>query len=43
LIKDAWIWPTHKLLPFHNVHPVTKKPIVAERWAGDVEREKAER
>lgn len=41
LIKDAWLWPTHKLLPFHNVHPVTQKPIVAERWAGDIDREKA--
>lgn len=41
LVSDVWLWPTHKLLPFHNVHPVTGKPIVAERWQGDIDRENA--
>lgn len=41
LKDDVWLWPTHKLVPFHNVHPVTGKPIVAERWQGDIDREKA--
>lgn len=41
LKEDVWLWPTHKLVPFHTVHPVTGKPIVAERWQGDIAREKA--
>ncbi|NWK97629.1 hypothetical protein DM806_18605 [Sphingobium lactosutens] len=43
LIADHWLWPTHKLVPFHMVHPVTGKPIVAERWQGDIDREQAAR
>ena len=39
LIKDPWLWPTHKLLPFHMPHPVTGKEIVAQRWQGDIDRE----
>ncbi|HEX7761320.1 MAG TPA: nuclear transport factor 2 family protein [Caulobacteraceae bacterium] len=35
LKQDAWLWPTHKVVPFHNLHPVTGKPITAERWSGD--------
>lgn len=41
LIPDHWLWPTHKLFPFHFPHPVTGKEIVAERWQGDIDREKA--
>ena len=41
LKEDVWLWPTHKVVPFHNLHPVTGEPIVAERWQGDIEREKA--
>ena len=41
LIEDHWLWPTHKLVPFHMKHPVTGKEIVAERWQGDVERDLA--
>ena len=39
LIKDVWLWPTHKVVPFHNRHPVTGEPIVPQRWQGDIERE----
>jgi carotenoid cleavage dioxygenase len=38
LIDDHWLWPTHKLLPFHMKHPITGEDMVAERWQGDVER-----
>ena len=38
--KDVWLWPTHKVVPFHNKHPVTGKEIVPERWQGDIDREK---
>jgi hypothetical protein len=42
LITDVWLWPTRKVVPFHNVHPVTGKPIVPERWTGDIKREERE-
>lgn len=38
LIEDAWLWPTHKVVPFHMPHPVTGKEIVPERWQGDIDR-----
>lgn len=38
LQDEVWLWPTHKLVPFHNLHPVTGKPIVAERAKADAER-----
>lgn len=41
LKEDVWLWPTHKIVPFHNLHPVTGEPIVAERWQGDIDREQA--
>ena len=41
LIKDHWLWPTHKLMPFHMPHPVTGEEIVAQRWQGDIDRENA--
>ncbi len=41
LIEDHWLWPTHKLLPFHMKHPITGEEMVAERWEGDIAREKA--
>lgn len=41
LIADHWLWPTHKVVPFHMPHPVTGKPIVPERWEGDIAREQA--
>jgi hypothetical protein len=42
VLKDGvWLWPTHKVVPFHNAHPVTGAPIVPERWQGDIDREKA--
>lgn len=41
LIEDHWLWPTHKLLPFHMKHPITGEEMVAQRWQGDVKREKA--
>jgi SnoaL-like domain len=37
---DVWLWPTHKVVPFHNLHPVTGQPIVPERWQGDIDRAK---
>lgn len=43
LIEDHWLWPTHKLVPFHMPHPVTGKEIVAERWQGDIDRENTAR
>ena len=39
LIEDHWLWPTHKLLPFHMKHPITGEEMVAERWEGDKKRE----
>ncbi|MFM5923845.1 MAG: nuclear transport factor 2 family protein [Novosphingobium sp.] len=41
LIEEHWLWPTHKLLPFHMKHPITDEEMVAERWQGDIDREKA--
>ncbi|WP_428334790.1 nuclear transport factor 2 family protein [Novosphingobium sp.] len=41
LIEGHWLWPTHKVMPFHMKHPVTGKEIVAERWQGDINRENA--
>ncbi|OYU33449.1 nuclear transport factor 2 family protein [Novosphingobium sp. PASSN1] len=41
LIKDHWLWPTHKLNAFHMKHPVTGQEIVAQRWQGDIDRENA--
>jgi carotenoid cleavage dioxygenase len=41
LIDDHWLWPTHKLLPFHMKHPITGKEMVAQRWQGDEDRAKA--
>jgi carotenoid cleavage dioxygenase len=32
LIEGHWLWPTHKITPFHMNHPVTGKPIEAQRW-----------
>ncbi len=43
LIEDAWLWPTHKVVPFHMKHPVTGREIVAERWQGDIDRERTAR
>jgi hypothetical protein len=42
LIPDVWLWPTRKVLPFHNDHPVTGRPIRPERWQGDIDREEQE-
>lgn len=41
LIKDHWLWPTHKLNPFHFPHPITGEEMVAQRWQGDIDRAKA--
>jgi carotenoid cleavage dioxygenase len=30
LIPDAWLWPDHKVLPFHCPHPVTGQPVAPE-------------
>ena len=40
LMDAHWLWPTHKLLPFHMKHPITGKEMIAERWEGDVPRER---
>lgn len=39
LLTDRWLWPTHRVVPFHMPHPITGKEIVAERWEGDRARE----
>jgi carotenoid cleavage dioxygenase len=39
LIEEHWLWPTHKLLPFHMKHPITGEEMVAERWEGDRKRD----
>ena len=39
LIEDHWLWPTHKLLPFHMKHPITGEEMVASRWEGDAKRD----
>jgi len=41
LIEEHWLWPTHKLLPFHMKHPITGQEMVAQRWQGDIDRAKA--
>lgn len=41
LTDDVWLWPTHKVVPFHNKHPVTGEEIAPERWQGDIDRERA--
>lgn len=41
LIKDPWLWPTHKVVPFHMQHPVTGQTIVAERSKADRDRDEA--
>ncbi len=43
LIEDNWLWPTHKITPFHMKHPVTGEEIVAQRWQGDIDRENAKK
>ncbi len=43
LITDHWLWPTHKLVPFHFDHPITGQPMVAQRWQGDIDRENAKK
>ena len=30
LIPDTWLWPQHRVVPFHNLHPVTGKPVIPE-------------
>lgn len=37
--EDLWLWPIHKVVPFHNKHPITGEPITPERWQGDIDRE----
>ena len=39
LIDEHWLWPIHKLLPFHMKHPITGEEMVAERWEGDAKRD----
>lgn len=39
LIDDHWLWPVHKLLPFHMKHPITGEEMIAERWEGDARRD----
>jgi hypothetical protein len=29
-LMEAWLWPDRKVVPFHNVHPVTGKPLVPQ-------------
>ncbi|MPT47733.1 MAG: nuclear transport factor 2 family protein [Sphingobium sp.] len=41
LSEGHWLWPTHKLVPFHMKHPITGKEMKAERWQGDIDRESA--
>lgn len=39
LIEDHWLWPIHKLLPFHMKHPITGEEMKASRWEGDAKRD----
>ncbi len=27
---DAWLWPERRVVPFHNAHPVTGKPMITQ-------------
>jgi carotenoid cleavage dioxygenase len=27
--RTVWLWPRHDVLPFHNAHPVTGRPVAA--------------
>jgi hypothetical protein len=29
-LMDAWLWPERKVVPFHNAHPVTGKPMAPQ-------------
>ncbi len=35
LKPDTWLWPTHKVVPFHSPHPVNGSTIEPERLATD--------
>ena len=39
LYDNFFLWPTHKLLPFHMKHPITGEEMVASRWEGDAKRD----
>jgi hypothetical protein len=39
LYDNFFLWPTHKLLPFHMKHPITGEEMVAQRWEGDAKRD----
>lgn len=43
LMDAHWLWPTHKLLPFHMKHPITGEEMLADRWEGDIKREEAKK
>jgi carotenoid cleavage dioxygenase len=30
LIPDSWLWPDHRVVPFHCPHPVTGQPVTPE-------------
>jgi len=40
-LMDAWLWPERKVVPFHNAHPVTGKPM-APQEPGYLEYDKRE-
>jgi hypothetical protein len=29
-LMDAWLWPERQVVPFHNAHPVTGKPMAPQ-------------
>jgi len=39
LYDNFFLWPTHKLLPFHMKHPITGEEMVADRFADDAKRD----
>ena len=41
LLEGHWLWPTHKITPFHMNHPVTGKPIEAQRLQRDLDHDAA--
>ncbi|PTR09244.1 MULTISPECIES: nuclear transport factor 2 family protein [unclassified Novosphingobium] len=41
LLEGHWLWPTHKITPFHMNHPITGKPIEAQRLQRDLDHDAA--
>ena len=39
--EAIWLWPSHRLVPFHQKHPITGEEITAERLPEDLARDQS--